>query len=70
MSDASPKGKLDAWCPLLFAGDLATIAPLQRMSALLPSTVSDKVKMQEAQQFADEFAAQALEKDPSRNKKV
>ena len=33
------------------------------MSALLPSTLSDKVKMQEAQRVANEFAAQALEKE-------
>eukprot|EP00439_Symbiodinium_sp_Y106_P029267 s1198_g3.t1 len=59
-----------AWCPLLFAGDLALIAPLQRMSALLPSTVSEKVKMKEAQRVADDFAAQAIDTNPGRNKKV
>ena len=48
---------IKAWCPLLFAGDLALIAPLQRMSALLPSTVSEKVKMKEAQRQEQESVA-------------
>ena len=61
---------IKAWCPLLFAGDLALIAPLQRMSALLPSTVSEKVKMKEAQRVADDFAAQAIDTNPGRSKKV
>lgn len=63
-------GACEVWCPILFAGDLAVLGPLQKMSALLPSTVSDTVKMKEAQRVADDFAAQAVEQNPARNKKM
>ncbi|CAE7707516.1 unnamed protein product [Symbiodinium sp. CCMP2592] len=70
VSHAHRTGCLSVWCPILFAGDLAVLGPLQKMSALLPSTVSDTVKMKEAQRVADNFAAQSVEPNPGRNKKL
>ncbi|CAE7690194.1 unnamed protein product, partial [Symbiodinium necroappetens] len=56
MADASPKGKLDVWSPILFCGRAAACMPLQRMSDLLASTASVETKLQEAQRAADSFA--------------
>eukprot|EP00439_Symbiodinium_sp_Y106_P052841 s684_g7.t1 len=56
MADASPKGKLDVWSPILFCGRAAACMPLQRMSDLLASTASAETKLQEAQKAADSFA--------------
>ncbi|CAE7596873.1 unnamed protein product [Symbiodinium sp. CCMP2456] len=56
MADASPKGKLDVWSPVLFCGRAAACMPLQRMSDLLASTASVETKLEEAQRAADSFA--------------
>ncbi|CAE7946240.1 unnamed protein product [Symbiodinium sp. KB8] len=56
MADASPKGKLDVWSPIVFCGRAAACMPLQRMSDLLASTASVETKLQEAQRAADSFA--------------
>ncbi|CAE6956521.1 unnamed protein product [Symbiodinium sp. CCMP2592] len=54
--DASPKGKLDVWSPIGFAGRVAAALPLQRLSALAISTASVQTKMQEGQKIIDKFA--------------
>ncbi|CAE7343813.1 unnamed protein product, partial [Symbiodinium necroappetens] len=57
------------WCAVLFAGRVAVLPPVQRLSYLLPSTASDERKLQEAQRVADDFGSKA-EETKHGNKKV
>ncbi|CAE7245477.1 hemA [Symbiodinium sp. CCMP2592] len=56
ISDASPKARMDVWLPLLTVDKTMVPWVLQRLSDLLPSTVSTETKMEEAQKLADQAA--------------
>ncbi|CAE7242670.1 unnamed protein product [Symbiodinium microadriaticum] len=68
--DASPKGKLDVWSPIGYAGRVAAALPLQRLSALAVSTVSVQTKMEEGQKIVDKFAETAAEGKQAKVKKM
>ncbi|CAE7037809.1 unnamed protein product, partial [Symbiodinium sp. CCMP2456] len=68
--DASPKGKLDVWSPIGYAGRVAAALPLQRLSALAVSTVSAQIKMEEGQKIVDKFAETAAEGKQAKLKKM
>ncbi|CAE7299579.1 unnamed protein product, partial [Symbiodinium sp. KB8] len=68
--DASPKGKLDVWSPIGYAGRVAAALPLQRLSALAVSTVSVQTKMEEGQKIVDKFAETAAEGKQAKLKKM
>ncbi|CAE7579412.1 unnamed protein product [Symbiodinium sp. CCMP2592] len=53
LCDASPKGCVDVWLPVVAANQFASVATLQKLSALLPSTADASEKMKAAQQVAD-----------------
>ncbi|CAE7244854.1 unnamed protein product, partial [Symbiodinium sp. CCMP2592] len=79
MSDASPKGKLDdsrldflhGLVPHSLCRRPGRAGPLAKdVGTFAEHTVSDTVKMKEAQRVADNFAAQSVEPNPGRNKKL
>ncbi|CAE7225019.1 unnamed protein product [Symbiodinium sp. CCMP2592] len=68
--DASPKGKLDVWSPIGYAGRVAAALPLQRLSALAVSTVSVQTKLEEGQKIVDKFAETAAGEKHANLKKM
>ncbi|CAE7403164.1 hemA [Symbiodinium sp. CCMP2592] len=58
LCDASPKGRMDVWQPVIGIGPHAIAWTVQRLGDLLPVTASAEVKEQELQSLADKMLQQ------------